>query len=275
MDQLDYLKLFSSAVSVQGKDILEIGGAIPPKEALSLNVKSWTSIDINERRFNTEDHAYINDSRYKTILMGAEDMSFNDCQFDAIFSGNCFEHISDLSTALKEIHRVLRKNGVLFSKFSPIWSGPDGHHTWIHEGDHVIAFWQPGGVFPDWYHLSMSAEELEKHLDGKYKPETVKAIIQYVYHSNDLNRWLDSQFLKEMKNLNYHTIINYAIKSKNKPSSQQLALMRERYPKAKDFRTQGFYWLLAKSKPTLIQYIRGYFGSAIAILKIKLARKAS
>jgi len=271
MNQLDYFTLFSSALDLDGKDVLEIGGAIPPSKVLSLKVKSWTSIDINERRLEDAEHSNSQDTRYKTLLMSAENMGFEDQKFDVIFSGNCFEHIFDVPSALAEMYRVLRNDGILFTKFSPIWSGPIGHHTWVWDEDNVVAFWQPGGVFPDWYHLSHSEEELSEFLEEKYNPKLKADILKYVYRSNDINRWIDTQYINEISNYNYNPIINHTIKSRHHPSNQVLETIRHKYPEVTDFRTLGFYWILSKSKPTFKQYLRAFLGSFFSLIKIKLS----
>ena len=272
MDQLDYLELLNMAVNLEGKDVLEVGGAIPPSKALSLKVKTWTSIDISERRLDNEEHLANEDPRYRALLMNAEKMSFEGRKFDVVFSGNCFEHISDLPAALREINRVLRDDGILFSKFSPIWSSPIGHHTWVRDGGDIVGFDQPGGVFPDWYHLSKTEDEFLAYLDAKYKPELRDSIFHYVHHSSDLNRWVDTQYLEEIGKYNYQAIINHTIKCKGRPPADQLAAMKQRYPKVTDFRTLGFYWVLSKKRPSIMQYLRGYLGSSLALFKIKFLR---
>lgn len=47
----------------------------------------------------------------------AMDMFFEDNSFDAIISGDVFEHVPDLNKVFKECQRVLRQNGVLIATF--------------------------------------------------------------------------------------------------------------------------------------------------------------
>lgn len=59
------------------------------------------------------------------------DMSiFSDHSFDAIWCAHVLEHIQDTGSALKEIHRILKPNGILFvslPEYSPLVVG--GHVT--------------------------------------------------------------------------------------------------------------------------------------------------
>ena len=112
--------------------------------------KSWTSIDINPRRFEGKDSSHREFFSHRQ--MSVTNLEFPNNSFDRVFSVNSFEHVGDMAKAFSEMQRVLRPGGILFTIFGPIWSSPVGHHTWVeHDG---ILYHFGKQVFPDWYHLT-------------------------------------------------------------------------------------------------------------------------
>jgi ubiquinone/menaquinone biosynthesis C-methylase UbiE len=244
MNQLDYFTICKKTIGLCNKEILEIGGAIPISYVSKASPLSWTSIDINERRFDDLDKEEANKCCYKSILMDATKMDFPDNSFDVVFSGNCFEHIENLTQALDEIYRVLKPNGILFTIFSPIWSGPVGHHTWVWDGDSPITF--NSGVFPHWHHLVKSPKELKLELLQKYSEDLSEKIVQYVYYSNDLNRLLDTDYEQLLDKYGYYPIIKYALKFRGHPPQNLIEELKKKNPEVNDFRTQGYFLVLSK-----------------------------
>jgi ubiquinone/menaquinone biosynthesis C-methylase UbiE len=55
-----------------------------------------------------------------------------DGRFDIVGSDAVFEHVTDLSRALKESYRVLKTDGLLYASFGPLW------HCW--GGDHISGY---------------------------------------------------------------------------------------------------------------------------------------
>jgi SAM-dependent methyltransferase len=127
VDQADYFNVFKASVSLSGKDVLEVGGSVPPAEMGVEPCKSWKSINISSRYGSGE----VLPRWYEERIMSVTKMDFPDNSFDAVFSSNCFEHVDDIRKAFSEIYRVLKPGGIFFTIFGPIWSGPVGHHTWV------------------------------------------------------------------------------------------------------------------------------------------------
>ena len=268
MDQGDYFRILRAAVDLGGKDVLEVGGCVPPSLISSGNVRSWTSIDITERRFEVSLGRETSPKWHRAVIMDAAKMTFRDESFNIVYSANSFEHISELRAALGHIYRVLRPFGMLFTIFSPIWSGPVGHHTWVWDGDRPLTF--SDGVFPDWYHLVKTEQELGELLVTKYRPELVNSILRYVYRSDDINRLVDSDYDKEIQMYAYTPIIKYRIRSRQPPNGDLLKQLREKHPRVQDFTTLGYVWVLSKGPATLGTRARVWMRGGTEVLWRKL-----
>jgi len=256
MNQQDYFSILKASLPLRGKHVLEIGGAAPPSLIASGRVGSWTAIDISPQRF-TESHGKEEIPHwYNALLMDATSMTFPNASFDIVYSTNCFEHILDIPSALRDIYRVLKPGGVLYSIFAPIWSAPDGHHTWVWDGDTPVTFSQD--LFQDWLHLVFSEEELRKHLNSKYKPQLVESIVNSVYRGTGINRVIDADYEQEIEKYGYTPIVNLRIRSRKKPTADLLKRLRTQYPRVRDFRTEGYFWVLVKGRCRLRTRFRVY-----------------
>ena len=122
MTEKEYFKIFLASVDVKNKNVLEIGGAVPPEWISNTGVSSWTSIDITENRFKGLQPGDALPEWYKPVKMDAADMTFAESTFDIVYSTNCFEHVWDLTSVLDHTYRVLKPQGILFSIFSFFWS---------------------------------------------------------------------------------------------------------------------------------------------------------
>jgi ubiquinone/menaquinone biosynthesis C-methylase UbiE len=268
MDQRDYVSILRSAIRLRGRRVLEIGGATPPRLIEGAGVLSWTSIDISPRRYELSVKDETTPSWHRFVVMDAASLAFESASVDVVYSVNCFEHIADLRTALKEIHRVLTPTGVLFTIFSPIWSGPVGHHTWVWDGDTALTF--SDRVFPDWQHLAMSPSEMRASLAPRYRGEVVDSIIHYVYEGNDINRLPDQVYESEIGTYGYHTLLYHRIRSTTKPGPDLLNRLKRACPEVRDFRTLGYFWVLSKTTAPLFTRLRVYVrgGAKVAIRKL-------
>ncbi len=264
MDQRDYFKILKAMINLKGKRVLEIGGSVPPSLVSSAKVHSWNSIDINTNRFVVSIGKEKIPAWYKTYIMDASKMTFDDSFFDVVFSANCFEHIQDLKSTMKNIYRVLKPGGILFALFSPIWSGPVGHHTWIWDNDTPLTF--SDNVFPDWYHLIYTKEELRPMLNGRYRPEIVESMLKYVYESNDISRRIDRDYENILSLYPFIHVININIKSGTRPDYNILPRLRSRYPDVIDYQTLGYFWVLAKERCSTKTKLRLYVYGGIQIL---------
>jgi SAM-dependent methyltransferase len=69
----------------------------------------------------------------------AQNLLYADGKFDIVYSLNAFEHIPDPLIAISEVARVLRKGGIFFASFDPVWTADSGSHfieyvqePWLH-----------------------------------------------------------------------------------------------------------------------------------------------
>jgi ubiquinone/menaquinone biosynthesis C-methylase UbiE len=84
--------------------------------------------------------------RFEANVTDAMNLMYRDELFDFVCSVNAFEHIPDPARALQEIARVLKRGGIAYISFDPIWTADSGSHY-----SHRV---------PDpWAHLVLSDEE--------------------------------------------------------------------------------------------------------------------
>lgn len=255
---LVYFDIFCEAVNIAGKKILEIGGAVDPEKIGKFRPNSWTSIDINARRFDECLGGRKLPVWYNAIVADATDMQFSSESFDIVYTTDCFEHVSDLDTVLQESYRVLKPGGMLFSKFAPIWSGPVGHHLWVEHEGRVFTF--NDDLIPNWGHLLNTRESMEEFLCKKMPSELVRKIVAYMYDSNDINRLFDFEFEAALNGIGFERIVFLSLKSQKKLSEVTRSRLKSRYSKVIDFRTDGFFWLLAKPPIDLVTKLSAWFG---------------
>jgi ubiquinone/menaquinone biosynthesis C-methylase UbiE len=70
------------------------------------------------------------------VTCGETSLPADDNTFDVVVSWSAFEHIADARAVLKEIHRVLTDDGVLFIQLWPFYDSAHGTHLvdWFPEG---------------------------------------------------------------------------------------------------------------------------------------------
>lgn len=80
---------------------------------------------------------------------------FSDETFDVIASDALFEHLADLSPVLTEFRRLLRKGGLLYATFGPLW------HCW--GGDHISGADDPSHGYN---HLLLEQKDYQEYLNS-------------------------------------------------------------------------------------------------------------
>ena len=116
-----YEKLISFCIGRQGQNILDLGSgtAVLPINLYQTGA-NFTATDISENQV-----AYgqkLAEQRNMNIhfkVRSAENTGFSDGQFDVVTAVQCF-HYFDSEKAAKEIHRILKSNG-LFCKIFMDW----------------------------------------------------------------------------------------------------------------------------------------------------------
>jgi len=178
---------FAAAVPLAGTRVLEIGGMAGPGTVAGLGVSAWVSIDprnIPARLGVVERVAGV-----------GERLPFADESFDHVFSCNAFEHIADVPATLAECHRVLRERGRLWSRFGPVWSGPDGHHLeGLRWGGRDWIFWRDP-IVPCWSHLLHSQAELAEVLATRVHWELAELSAAAIF-GPWTNKWTQARLVR-------------------------------------------------------------------------------
>lgn len=133
---------------VYGKNVLELGcgqGGICVFAAM-LGAKKVVGIDLSDIALSAANNfkSSIELETNFTLpvefeFMSAEDLKFDDAEFDLIIADNVFEHVDDLFLVLRECHRVLIGNGILMVPNFPSYLSKFGPHVkygvklpWVH-----------------------------------------------------------------------------------------------------------------------------------------------
>jgi len=145
--------------------------------------------------------------RFRELPVGSSDahlsqsdarwLPFPAATFTSIFSVAAFEHIQNLDQALLELHRVLTDGGVIYAEFGPIWSCSVGHHVYAKVNGEEARHWKPGlNPVPNYGHLFLSPEEMEDALNTKVSAKLLKAIIEWIYVKEDINRLFYEDYVR-------------------------------------------------------------------------------
>ena len=137
------------------------------------------------------------------------EINLDDNTFDVIVSIAAFEHIPDFEKALREMFRLLKPGGVLYTKFGPIWSGPWGHHLWVQCEDHLYNY--NNTHLPAYCHLLMDETELVEICTQKMGiPGTAaEKICDFVFNSKDQNRLFFSDYERIFYNSDFEVLFLY------------------------------------------------------------------
>lgn len=188
-DELSVLREFRASLPLDGAEILEVGGAIPPDVVASLPVARWCAIDPRNTRTSVG-------ARYEVRADRVERCDFPDCSFDLVFSSNALHLINPLDAALRQLARMLRPGGRLFAQFGPIWSAPDGHQLeQVFVDGRELLFWRDF-LIPHWWHLIFDAEELRAILGTRLDAELAAAVAHHVHSDGWVNRLFLEDYLE-------------------------------------------------------------------------------
>ena len=110
------ISIVLSNIDLSKKSVLEIGcGTIPHAKLLAPYCKSYVAIDKNQNKVKD---AIINNTLEKlgVRIMDGTDLEYVDQSFDVVFMFHCLHEVAieDQGSIIKEIYRVLKKNGYLF-----------------------------------------------------------------------------------------------------------------------------------------------------------------
>lgn len=205
-------------VGIADKDVLEVGGSLPEEFVLRyLKAKSWVAVEtpdydhslreaggithqgtilrsgeeIDYRGFET-----ASNSKYSFVLDNVENLPESYWEkFDLVFSIAAFEHIHRFPESLEAMYNALRPGGVLFTIFSPIWSGHNGHHlpeiTDVDGNEFDFA----NSPIPPWGHLLNTPPQLYRYLLERTDKQTAAKMVYFVYNAPNINRYFTEDYL--------------------------------------------------------------------------------
>lgn len=202
--QINYMMHFLEHYDIEGKDVLEVGGALPKEFVIDfLGCKSWTctessqydeALNMEANQHHKTSSAQHSDS-YVVHVKNIEDFEpVFDERFDCIFSVACFEHIGRLPEALETMYRVLKPGGVLFSLYAPIWSCATGHHL-----EHISIPDRFAGVqqiLEPWEHLLKNRSSLYRDLISKFDKSFADRVVYEVFNNPFINRYHSEDYFE-------------------------------------------------------------------------------
>lgn len=101
------LGILGKAVNLKECDLLDIGtGSGHIAHLLSKHCKSVTSVNLVDER--------VIKGNYNFVKTDGEGLPFQDESFDVAVSNHVIEHVSDRGLHVNEIHRVLKKGGIVY-----------------------------------------------------------------------------------------------------------------------------------------------------------------
>jgi len=199
--QGSFFREFMRVYDIRGKDILELGGAMPRKLVLDFcQANSWTCVQSEEygkyRSDNQQPSQSDSSAGYRFYFTQAEEFCEEHKQkYDAVFSIAAFEHFLHLPKVFRLLPNLLKPEGVLFSIFAPIWSGPYGQHF-----THILPerFKASNSEFTGtqqlfdtpWDHLLLSPSQYLIRYTEKFDREFAELLTYETYQSPQINRFI-------------------------------------------------------------------------------------
>lgn len=113
------------------------------------------------------------------FCMSAEAMQLPDNLYDLVYCFATMEHVPDIVAAFREMTRVTKPGGFIYSVASPLWNSRSGHH---------MACLAPH----PWIHLRMGKQEMVRYcksdgIEGE-RGLSIESIVSYVLDSTEFNR---------------------------------------------------------------------------------------
>lgn len=232
------IERFLSHVDVHGKRVLEIGAddavilSIFEKKGMSLGVgvNNWYWTDNNPKTVKVSEKIILS---YGDVTS----LPFEDASFDIIFTVAAFEHIHGLDAALREMHRLLKPGGVVYSFYGPIWSSAVGHHLWFERKGQWYCFTERETTLPvlaDYEHLLLDRNEMAEKLRRTWDQEAVDDFIYQIYDNDQINRYLYADYLEMFNNSDFE--IEFLEHDSTTPIEADLKeILSSKYGKENDF----------------------------------------
>ena len=259
--QLSAYRALSRYSSFNGKNILEIGGAQSCDSAYPFLIDGAASAIVTGLDHISEEKI---SSEYNLRVMRADALKlasiFKPNQFDVVYGLSVIEHIPTPKIFLDQVYSVLKPGGLAYFEGDPIWSSPKGHHLWIAtwggpykdktSANYLFSEWADAAStnpLPNWSHLLMTPSQMKEYLTEKSIPaQDIDCIIDWVYHSNEVNR-IDMTKIAEAYTNSGLTVLEANCVRVDVPETT-LANLRRQYGDGIDYGINGVTYVL--SKPT-------------------------
>jgi SAM-dependent methyltransferase len=226
---------FRKRVRLKGRSVLEIG-TDPEMRLLRQFTKAGAErcCGLNNDPELFSGRGELSADGLRLLYGEAAALPFEDQSFDAIFSVATFEHILDLPQAVREMHRVLRPGGIVYSNFGPIWSSCKGHHVRARAGQERAWHADPKlNPLPDFCHLLMQPDDLRAALRGRVSAALEEPIVDWVYSSDGINRLFYSDYVREFESSPLR--VESLLPERDPVSLQLLRILKFRYPEEEAF----------------------------------------
>lgn len=182
--------------------VLEIGSDVNGcvlKELADRGIRRVIGLNLDVVPGAHLDRASRDSSPYEILQGDVRRLPLKTESISAALSITAFEHVHDFADALREIYRVLKPGGLLYSDFGPIWSCSIGHHVAAIVDGVEARHFKPGkNPVPHYAHLLMSPTELRAAVlrtDWVF-PKLADAIVDWIYESPGVNRMFYEDYVR-------------------------------------------------------------------------------
>jgi len=202
---IEFVNKAAYRLELSGKNVLEIGGSNLPIELVvkKCNAKKWVCVDLPwvMRSNKVSEHPHYKDVRFATFknndledeLAQQDYIVFTESahwlpksfhgKFDVVLSNCCFEHVVDLPLVIEQCYKALKPGGMLWTRFGPIYSGPNGNHVDIF--DKKLDFTLTKADYPKelhHLHLLLNYKELYDYLTKQYGKHIADKYVYTIKH---------------------------------------------------------------------------------------------
>lgn len=135
-----YFDFYRQYIDFTQKTVLDLGcgwGANTVYCAATCNCKEVTGADFSRLLFARQFAAQKNIGNIDFVDLNSDSLPFADSSFDTIISQDTFEHVRNIERTLRECHRVLKKDGILATRFNPLYYSRYGAHLY----DYITIPW--------------------------------------------------------------------------------------------------------------------------------------
>jgi SAM-dependent methyltransferase len=168
-------QIFETGISqlpAYGLSVLDIGGRLQPyRSLLRARAKNYIAIDVQM-------------TALVDVGAAAEALPFADEQFDFVICTQVFEYLPEPASAVAEIKRVLRKNGVLFLSAPSVFLRNNEKECWrfLPEGlRHLLREFQTVEVVPEGNSLTGFFRTCNVFLEAFFRPRILAPVWRWTF----------------------------------------------------------------------------------------------